>query len=249
MKPRILFFDIETSPNLAYVWGKYEQNVLDYEKEWEILSVAYKWQGDSRVSCMSRPQYRDKTDRSLLKDLWKLFDEADIVIAHNGDNFDVKKVRARFAVHGLPPPSPFRSVDTKKAAKGYFNFNSNKLDDLGRILKVGRKMKHTGFELWLGCLRGDAASWRTMVAYNKRDVLLLERVYKKLLPWINNHPNVSQIADKPAGCPKCGSPKLIARGRKYLKSNVYRQFSCLTCGGWCRANTPIKLKKPGIVNL
>lgn len=117
IKPKVLLFDIETMANLVYVWGKYEQNVIAYERHWYMLTFAYKWLGDKKTYVKSLPDYsmykKDKyNDIELIKDLWKLFDEADIIIAHNGNSFDIKKANARFIKHKLKPPSPYRSVDT-----------------------------------------------------------------------------------------------------------------------------------------
>lgn len=247
---KILFYDIETSPNLAYVWGKYDQNVIDFKKEWEMLSFAYKWQGSDKVTCITRPHFSDPTDKSLVKALWKLLDEADVVIAHNGDQFDNKKTSARFVAHGITPPSPYQSIDTKKVAKSYFNFNSNSLDDLGRTLGLGRKVKHSGFDMWLGCMAGKKSSWKEMAHYNKQDVVLLEKVYIKMRCWINNHPTASAASpDKPPGCPKCGGSRLKSHGFRHLKTQSYQRYVCKDCGGWCRARKAEKGIKPMIVSL
>jgi len=232
-KPKILLYDIETTPNLAYVWGKWQQDVIAYDEEWHMLSYAYKWLGEKKVYCNSLPDYKDKagSDKSLVKSLWKFHDEADIIIAHNGDAFDQKKSNARFLYWNLKRPSPYKSIDTLKVARKYFKFNSNKLDDLAKILSIGSKVKHTGFELWLGCMQNKAASWKTMVKYNKQDVKLLEEVYLRLRPWMNNHPNVAAL-NKPEACPYCGSSKLIYKGWKYLTTRRYRRYLCKTCHGY-----------------
>jgi len=248
MKPKILFYDIETSPNLAYVWGMYEQNVIAYKKEWELLSFAYKWQGESKVTCITRKNQKD--DKTLLLHLHKILSQADIVVAHNGDQFDNKKANARFIIAGLPPVTPYRSIDTKKVAKAHFNFNSNSLDNLGKTLKLGQKAKHEGFDLWLGCMANKPSAWKKMIHYNKQDVVLLEKIYNKMLPFINNHPNVAQIEGKPDGCPKCGkTTTLQSKGFRYTTAGTYRRFHCIGCGGYCRSRLPIKSIKPVIVNL
>ena len=147
--PKILFLDCETAPNLGWVWGRYEQDVIDIHTHWHLLSFAWRWRGQKRISCRALPDYpryiRDRRDdKSLIGDLWKLMDRADIVIAHNGDAFDIKKFTARCLFHGIGPPSPFKSVDTLKIARKYFKMDSNKLDDLGAMLKVGRKLPTYG---------------------------------------------------------------------------------------------------------
>ena len=228
-KPKVLFFDIETAPNLAYVWGKYEQDVIAFKSEWHLLSFAYKWQGENKVHCVT--MHNQKDDKKIAKKLRDLFDEADILIAHNGDAFDIKKARARFAFWGLKPPSQFATVDTCKVAKRYFNFNSNRLNDLGIYFKVGQKVKHTGFDLWLGCLKNNRASWALLEKYNKQDVILLEDVYNKLLPWMDRHPNMALLQHK-NGCPKCGSDKIVKDGIRANSMTLQQQWKCKSCHGY-----------------
>jgi DNA polymerase elongation subunit (family B) len=239
MHTKVLVFDIETAPNLAYVWGKYEQNVIDYEREWYMLSFAYKWLGEKTTRVCSLPDYKnfkkDKTDdKALVTELHKLFDQADVIVAHNGDQFDIRKSNARFVVHGLTPPSSYKTVDTKKVAKRYFNFNSNKLDDLGNLLGLGRKLKTGGFDLWLGCMGGDMKAWKLMCTYNKQDVVLLEEVYLKLRGWMTNHPNMNVTEGTLHNCPVCHSHRLQARGYSVTRASQFKRYQCQDCGGWSR---------------
>lgn len=248
-KAKVLLLDLETSPNVAYVWGKWEQNVIDYQKEWSIICFSAKWyEGKHITKCLA--DYKgvgDWTDdERLVHDLWKLCDEADIICAHNGDSFDIKKMNAKFVKYGLTPPSPYKTIDTKKIAKRYFAFNSNSLDDLGKHLGLGNKVDTGGFELWLGCMRGDAKAWKKMKRYCKRDVVLLERIYLRLRPWMKTHPNVGIYQNDELVCPKCGSGDMNYRG--YARSNVarYRKYQCQNCGGWGQEQysdeTPQQLK-------
>lgn len=243
---KILIYDIETTPNLGYIWAKYEQNVLKFVEEWSLLSFAYKWYGENKTIAVGTNNF---TEEALVLRLHQLFSEADVVIAHNGDKFDQRKVNAKFLEYGLNPPASYESIDTLKVSRKYFALNSHKLDDLGSILKIGNKLNTGGFELWLGCMRGDKRSWQKMLAYNKQDVVLLEKVYKRLLPWINNHPSMS-VLGKPDSCPKCAGGPLQARGtRKTTKTGVYQRFQCTNCGGWCTSRTVDKsFEKPLYVN-
>lgn len=235
-QPKILFFDIETAPNLGYIWGKFEQNVIEYTHEWYMLSWSAKWSGGKHITkgLVDYESYTPNTenDLDLVTDLHKLLAEADIVIAHNGNKFDIKRANTRFIEHDLKPPEPFKVVDTLTIARRHFGFNSNKLDDLGRRLGVGRKLKHAGFDLWKGCMQGDAKAWRTMKRYNRQDVLLLEQVYLKLRPWINNHPNISILSDIENGCRNCGSRHLVKQGVKITATGKRQQYQCQDCGAW-----------------
>ena len=237
--PKLLLFDIETMADKAYVWEHYEANVISYVKPWYIMSFAYKW-SDGRIKAYSLPDFkgykRDPTDdKELCRELWKLFNEADIIVAHNGNAFDIKKAQAKFVEHGFRPPRPFKSVDTKLVAKRYFKFNSNKLDDLGKFLHIGQKMHTGGWQLWLDCERGDKKAWQKMVKYNKRDVELLEKIYLKLRPWMKDHPNYNLISDTYFRCRVCGSKDLMKQGRRATHSGLSQQFSCNECGNWSSA--------------
>lgn len=234
--PKVLILDLETFPNIAYVWGKYQQNVIAYKQEGCIASFTAKWLGESKIIFKGLPDYSgykpySYDDSKIVKDLWKLLNEADIVIAHNGDAFDIPVCHARFIKYGLKPPTPFKTIDTKKIAKAVARFNSNKLDDLGETLGLGKKIK-TDWSLWDGCIKGEAESWAKMKAYNIQDVILLEKVYLRFRPWATNHPNITAFIG--GSCPKCGSTNVEYRGYAKTTTRSYRRFQCKDCGGWGR---------------
>jgi len=217
--------------NKAFVWGKYEQDVIAYIQEGYMLSWTFKWL-DGRTITRGLCDYKgykpgSSDDYALVKELHDLFSEADILIAHNGDRFDIRKANARFIYHGLTPPDPYKTVDTLKIARRHFAFNSNKLDDLGQFLGCGRKVKHPGFDLWLGCESGDQKSWDLMLKYNKQDVVLLESVYKKLLPWIQNHPS---FKDGILDCPNCNKQDFQKAGQNHFQGVKSQRYKCNNCG-------------------
>lgn len=231
---RILFLDIENSPSLGWAWAKYDVNVIDFKTDWYLLSFAWRWADEKAIHVRGLIDYsgfhRDmEDDRRLTEALWKLLDSADLVIGHNLDRFDIRKINTRFLAHGMPPPSPYRTLDTLKVAKRYFRFDSNRLDDLGRCLGVGRKLQHTGFELWRNCMVGQKAAWALMKRYNKQDVALLIKVYYLLRAWAGNHPNVNRGE---VACPKCGSPKIQKRGFEFTLLRRKQRFQCQVCRGW-----------------
>lgn len=238
MSAKMLFFDIETAPNLANVWAHYDQNVIAHEREWTMLSFAWRWEGEQKVHALSNYHDFGETtdDTKLCKALWDLFDEADIVIAHNGDKFDIRKANARFAELRLGPPSPFRSIDTRKVAKRYFAFNSNALNDLGQHFGIGKKVKHPGWEMWEGCIKGEQKWWDLMVKYNRQDINLLRDVYMILRPFISNHPNLANY-DPTAVCPTCGAGIEHAhqRGKYHNQTTTYQRWHCQKCGSYFRS--------------
>lgn len=237
-EPRILLWDIESAPALGYVWGKWEQNVLAFQTDWYVISIAYKWLGDKTTYVKGLVDYdryfvNPEDDYELASLAHKLFSEADIVVAHNGISFDTRKIQARMLFHGFDPPTPFKEVDTLKIARKHFAFTSNKLGDLCDSLGIGRKLETGGFETWLGCMRGDEKAWAKMKRYNKQDVVILEKLYLRLLPWTSTHPNLASISERPTACPKCGSTVgMQARGFTLSALSRRQRYQCNGCGGW-----------------
>lgn len=237
---------------MSYTWGKYDQNVIRFVQESCIATFAAKWAHESKVFAKSLPDYKgykpgSYDDEAITRDLWKLFDEADIIVAHNGKAFDIKTIQGRFILYGLTPPSPIKVIDTKTMTKAVARFNSNKLDDLANLLFNERKIK-TDFDLWEGCIEGDMKSWKKMVTYNKRDVSLLEKLYLRLRPWTTNHPNLGAFAEVQC-CPKCGSTEIEYRGFAHTITRIYRRFQCKVCGGWGRNSGSEKRAVKPLVNV
>ena len=242
--PRVILLDIETSPNVGYIWGKYEQNVIAYQSEWQLLSMAWKLLGEKKVHCISRPQFKDKTDKMIAEAAWDILATADVVIAHNGARFDIPKLRAKFIEHNLPPLPPLKVIDTRKIARSQFMFNSNSLNDLAATLKLGAKAQTGGFDTWLGCMNGDKKAWKRMIEYNIQDVVLLERVYERLAAWYPNHPNLTLYAaattvGRPV-CPVCSSDNVQRRGYNVMKTRRNARLHCQDCRHWFSAALKVK---------
>ena len=240
---KVLILDIETAPILARVWRTFKENVglNQIEHDWYILSFAAKWTHQKRIIYKDQSQAVDiEDDRSLLGHLHALLDEADIIVAHNGRKFDMKKINARFFALGFPPPSPYHIVDTLEIAKGSFAFTSNRLAFLTDQFCTEKKMAHAkfpGFELWKECLKGNQEAWKEMARYNKQDVTSLEELYVKMRGWAVGHPNVGAIKGtlSTEACPKCGSEDVKQDGYTYTKGGgMYLRYRCGCCGGYSR---------------
>lgn len=251
---RIVFFDIESAPNISYTWGMYDQNVIHFIEQWHMLSFSYKVSGDKTPVTYTLPDFdlyqtEPNNDRELVKKLWEVLDSADLVIGHNSDSFDLKKAAARFIYHGLPPPSPYKSVDTLKLARKLFAFNSNKLTDLCQYLGIGKKVKTGGFDLWLGCMSGDLKSWKTMAKYNAHDVALLELLYQKFRGWAPTHPDIT-INKKTSDvlCPTCGGNKVQKRGHRKTKMYQARLYQCQNekCFHWFTGPREKRVDEPAV---
>lgn len=234
---KILIVDIETAPNVAYVWGAWKQNIgqNQWKQKGHIMSFAAKWLDDDKMMYVEN---RGKNDKVIVTELFKLLDEADMVVAHNGKKFDIPTILGRGLVHGCLPPSPFHIVDTLDTARREFRFVNNRLVNLAEELDCAPKDEHKnfpGFELWLECLRDNDDAWAEMRKYNIQDVLTLEQIYLKLRPFMRNHPNVVRHDKEGVFCPKCGSKNIQWRGFYYTKAGLcYRRFQCMDCGGWGR---------------
>src|SRR6185503_11529889 len=171
------------------------------------------------------------TEKEVVRKLHSIVNEADIVIAHNGDEFDIKKARSKFLKFGFNPTALNKTVDTRKVARSQFGFVSNSLNDLADFLDLGRKVQTGGFELWEGCMKGDKASWDLMEKYNKQDVVLLEKIYLKFRSWMPQHPNISILMGH-TGCPNCGSSSVQSRGFRAANRTKQHRFRCNDCGAW-----------------
>lgn len=243
--PAILVYDIETAPSLVYTWTNWKANVIATERDWYILSFAYRWYGKNTtrfVGLYESPTYDPDAhdDAYVVERLAALFDRADIVVAHNGDKFDQKKANARFMFHGMPPPSPYQEIDTLKESRRYFNLYSHSLDESGRYSNLGRKEQHTGIHMWLGCMAGDMKHWRTMRKYNVRDVKQLEEWYEKVRPWMGRpgkkaHPNMGFWKRNQAACSNCGSTDLVRKGTHRTGVSEFQTFQCQECNAYSRA--------------
>jgi DNA-directed RNA polymerase subunit RPC12/RpoP len=240
-KPKIITLDIETSPIIAYVWGLFKQFVglEQILQDWSVLSFGAKTLGVDGVRYHDVAKQKNfYDDRKIMRALWKELDQADIVITQNGIRFDHKKINARFLILGMPPPSPFKMVDTMVEAKKVAAFTSNKLAWLSRVLSEERKSDHgkfPGFLLWSECLKGNPEAWAEMREYNPQDVIATEEVYLKLRPWIEGHPNLAAYDDnEDMRCPNCSSEHVVRKGFRFTQTGKYARYKCGDCGAWSR---------------
>lgn len=236
--PNILIFDIETAPMLAYTWGLYDQNLAlnNIKSDWHLLAWAAKWYGDSPEKVMymdNRNSKNVQNDKELVTELLNLLDKADIVITQNGDKFDIKKVNARAAIHGLSPVSPFKSTDTLKESRKVFSFTSHSLEYMSNVLnKKYKKLKHEdypGLNLWKAVLEGDKKAWATMKTYCINDVLATEELYTKIQGWIKTQNISCYFDDMQVRC-RCGSTNVHKKGFVYINDSKFQGYKCNDCG-------------------
>jgi len=239
-----LFYDIETSPNIGLFWSASWKANIPHDniiKERAVICVCYKWEGQKTVHAIKWDE--NQCDKSLLEELMVVIEQADEVVAHNGDNFDEKWLRTRCLKHSVDCPPKLNSLDTLKKARTHFRFNSNRLDYIGKFLFGEGKLDTGGFGLWKSILLDNCEkSMAKMIRYCKKDVELLEDVYHKLRPYINHNTNaaVATGGDK-WECPNCGSGKVWMKARRYTKMGTPRiKVQCQEDG--CKTNYTISNK-------
>jgi len=201
--PRILIYDIETSPIIAHLWSMWQQGIglKQIETDWFVMSFCAKWLGEDEIFYFDQRDAENmEDDKELCERLWELFNEADFVVGQNVKAFDNKKMNARFILNGLPRPSTYRSIDTLDIAKANFNFTSRKLEYMSKNLCTDtHKDSHSefpGHELWVECLKGNRKAWEAMERYNRDDVLSTEELYILFSSWDLKQPNFDVYVDE-----------------------------------------------------
>ena len=234
--PRILFLDIETARMICGIWrfGKQSVGTEQMIRDSFILGWAAKWLGQDTVmsAFVNSAEAKRRDDRRIIDGIWTLLDLADIVVTHNGDDFDLPKLTTAFMKYGYDPTSSFVTIDTCKALRKVAGFSSNKLDFVSESLLGQHKMK-TGYDLWISCENGDIVALAKMEQYCQKDVTLLEGTYLKIRPYIKNHPNVgAYINSSVPVCPSCGSTELEEEpnGVYMTQQNAYETYRCINCG-------------------
>ncbi len=241
-KSKVLVLDIETSPMLVYIWSLGEQrvNLSQVHTDWYIMAWSAKWLGDPENKIIYKDLRGNNTgnDKEILKPLWTLLNEADIVITQNGQRFDSRKINARFMLHGMTPPKPYRHIDTYRLVKKAADFTSNKLEYLtDKFCTKHKKVTHKkfpGLSLWIECIKGNKAAWNEMKFYNIKDVLSTEELYLKLKAWTpESMPKIYTMTEFANTCSTCGYFGKMRAGRDRIqKTGVYTQNSCPKCGSW-----------------
>lgn len=252
MNAKILILDIETAPAKVLTWNMYNVNhstdqILsdDY-----ILMWAAKWLGKNKieydtVNKRSNPvNYSEKGEKAILKSLWSLLDQADIVVAHNGKDFDIRWINGCFIKHRMPLPSSYIVIDTKIESRKAARYLSHKLEYLAKKFKLPHlKMSTGGLGLWKDCMNGNSTAWGKMVKYCKRDIVVLEEVYQVLKPYMQLHPNLALFHSEDLICPTCESLKIQKKGFFYTRTGTYQRYRCLQCGKNIRSTKRISGSK------
>ena len=224
---KILTLDVEWKPTKAYVWQPWKQDITPDKiiEHGGLLCVAAKWLGSKDVYFFS--EWED-SKLGMLMQIHALLEEADAVVTYNGDKYDLPKLNGEFALAGLLPTAPPTSIDLLKTVKKLGLF-MNRLGFVGPLFGLGGKLVHHGFKLWVDVENGDERAQRTMRKYNIKDVKLTEKLYKRILPFIRNHPH---LGNEKRECGACGSNHVQSRGFRRTKYFKIQRLQCQTCGSW-----------------
>ena len=245
-KPRRLFWDIETSLNVVSTFSFFKTNIPHkwLIEPWYMICASWRWEGEKKIHSVSVLDGQSHTDDSVIvAALYDVLSQADSIVAHNGDAFDIKKFNARAIYYGYAPLPNIIQEDTLKMARSKFAFPYNRLDALGEYLGVGRKV-HVETDLWTDCLMGDTTAIKKMIKYNKGDITLLQNVYDRISPWVPSKLNMNHFSEERV-CPKCGSHNLHISKYKLTRAGKQVQLHCQHCGHY--SSMPVsKLGKEGL---
>lgn len=240
-KPKLLFYDIETSLAKSYHFSQWKVNLSQKQKiqESHLLSHAWAWgEGEVTGSILTREEMLAHDPERLVLECWSLLDNCDVLIAHNGKRFDVRKVNSYFLQYGLPPPSPYRVIDTLLIAKQKFALPFNSLAYLAEFLNVEQKIDTGGVDLWIQCDQGSQEALDKMNEYCMGDIVTLRSVYNHLISWSNDGVNLALYSDHGTSCPHCSSYNVSVIEGKYAHTvaRKYQVYRCNDCGAVLRSN-------------
>lgn len=215
MLPKILFVDIEAS-NLSASMGY-------------CLAIGYKWAHEKKTKIMSIADYpgrKSTDDAPMLREFEKVFREADLVVHHFGDYYDIPFLQTRRFIHGMKPMPRVATVDTWRIAKKRLKFHSNRLDAILKALGCPYAKTALDGNAWIDASAGDRKALKYIVHHCKMDVLVLEWVYNKIKPVWDQHPAIYGKLR----CKACGGAKFRSEGIRPTTEKIYRRLVCVNCG-------------------
>jgi hypothetical protein len=232
---------------LAHIWQARTEYVGTHMIEHEsfMLSWAAKWESEPEVlsDVLTPEEAIHQDDERILTSLADLLRSADIIVAHNGDRFDIPKVNTRLLLMNLEPLGPVKSFDTLKAARSTFRLASNKLDWIAEQLGFGNKLP-TSFDLWRRCYQGDPQALDEMVTYNRQDVVLLQKVYEALQGYVKGVPRMVDAGGiSGLACPTCGQRDMKRRGWHRTNASTFPRFYCPSCRRYSRSRQAAPAKR------
>ena len=252
-KPRILYYDIETTPLMAYVWRCGKQVVrhpqlVKGQDTYNIICITYCW-NDGKPAKALTWDYKTQDCTQMIEQFDKIIQQADITIGKNSDSFDVKHINTQRMIAGLPglPEWSMYTDDLQKQMKKHFYLPSYTLDYFSEMLGLGGKIKME-FADWIHIVeqtRGEGKKrFEKMVTYGKKDVedtrAIWEHCEKHFTPRFN-----TAILNGGHSCKTCGSNNIRKNGTRFTGTTKYQSFYCNDHGGYGGRATISKKGKIG----
>lgn len=238
--PKVLFWDLETDGLQAD----------------RILCIGYKWAGEAKPHLLAYNDYPNRnpwwSDKSLLEDFSKVFNECDYCVHWYGIRFDHPVLQTRLIANGLPPTAPKTQIDLWKTARYEMKLYSNRLQAWQDHLQLEDDKTLVRASIWIKARYAgptpDAASeaaLKYIYDHCRADVLVLEEAFERMRPWVKGIPQFQLFADAEDGCPKCGGDDIQRRGYKVAATRTYAQYQCQDCKSWFRGKTALAIGQYG----
>ena len=253
-KPKILFFDLETRPLLAYLWspGKqyvgHKQLAKGHDRP-GIICVTYCW-NDNRPAEAIDWGFEEQDTGRLVEKFDEILKTADHVIGKNNKRFDDKVLNACRMLNGLPgmPDWVRYTDDLEVQMRKYFRLPSQSLDYISNQLGLGGKIRME-MQDWIDIVeknKNGPKALAKMVKYGKKDVVDTRKLWNRLSQHFEPKFNMATFLDKPNSCTKCGNDNIVKDGTGVSGFTKYQRYKCNKCGGYA-GRTPISkvLRKEG----
>lgn len=218
----------------AWIWRTSHKMSVGHDQivageKFDVICICYQWLGEKKIHSLDWGLHKQDST-AMLEAFAKVVEQADIVVAHNGDSFDAKQLNTQRLLHNQAPITWPTSEDTLKSFRKHFAFPSFKLDYLAKAL-TGSGKDQMCFQDWIDIVDGKKReALDKMIAYCKRDVKKLAQVYEMALPHLKPKANRAIILGTgKASCPSCGSNKTRSKGAYYTVTGYRKRRVCLLC--------------------
>lgn len=226
---KILIYDIETCRVPAMVWwaGKQYIHSRQLTEEPRIITVAWKWLGEDEVSYLTWD--KEHSDRKLMEEFLKVYNDADMVVGQNNDNFDNRWINARAMKYGLEVNTHVKSMDIMKQSKRLFRVAGYSMAYLAQFSNVTHKQGHEGMIMWdkiqFGTPEEQEEYLQKMVDYNVGDIVTTEELYVRLRPYLKHQVHFGVMAGgEKWTCPNTGSEDVYLSSTTVTKAGTVQRI-------------------------
>jgi len=127
----------------------------------------------------------DIMDKRVVGELVDELKKYNLIITYYGTGHDFPFTRTRALAWGFEYPiyGQIRHFDVYYIARSKLSLHSKRLDVVADLLGIRGKTP-LNFRIWQRALAGDVKSLSYVEDHNIKDVIILEKVYKKMLPFM-----------------------------------------------------------------